>query len=128
MQEQMLGVVLWANARATTALIWCEDHGDLALYEEDGESLHGGEALDAGDLISFEVAGDPRARMRRAGKLRCVDKGFAPGLAEELRGSMAAELTGSERPVVPEKRAHLRLVPQESGSNVVPFPRALACA
>ncbi len=125
MRDQMLGVVLWANARATTALIWCEDHGDLALYEDDSVSAHSGEGLDAGDLIEFEVAPDPGARMRRAANLRCVDKGFAPGLAEELRGSMAAEMKG-QAPV--SLRPRMRPAPQERGSNVVQFPGILACA
>lgn len=125
MRKQMLGVVLWANSRATSALIWCEDHGDLAFWEEEPTGAHTGESLDAGDLIRFEVGADRKMNMRRAANLRCVDKGFAPGLAEELRNTAEKPVAG---PVSLLPRLRARALEQERKDNVVTFPGVLACA
>ena len=47
MQEHMYGVVLWADASDTKAVIWCEDQGNLAYYTAAEEDIHEGPALDA---------------------------------------------------------------------------------
>lgn len=83
MQEQMYGVVLWTDDRDSKAVIWCEDHGNLAFYSDRGGSLHDGVSLDAGDLIQFEVGEEQDMRMAR--NPQRVEAGHAPSLASDLR-------------------------------------------
>lgn len=85
MQNQMLGVVLWADVDDRKAVIWCEDHGNLAYYTAAEQTLHEGIDLDAGDLIQFDLREE--RDIRRARNLRRVDAGHAPSLARDLRGS-----------------------------------------
>ncbi len=106
MQDRMLGVVLWADASDMKAVIWCEDHGNLAYYSAPEQNVHEGIALDAGDLIQFELREERDTR--HASNPRRVDAGFAPQLVQELRGQgghVANETVTPGRP------------------NVVPFPR-----
>lgn len=89
----MFGVVLWADAGDRNAVIWCEDHGNLAYYtapeEQAEQTLLDDVSLDAGDLIQFDIREDPDCR--RARNLRRVNAGFAPTLASELRGRNTVE-------------------------------------
>ncbi|MBT56311.1 MAG: hypothetical protein CMF72_23310 [Mameliella sp.] len=94
MQDQMLGVVLWADIDDRKAVIWCEDHGNLAYYTAAEQNVHEGIDLDAGDLIQFDLRED--RDVRRARNLRRVDAGYAPTIVHELRnrgprGSSTAE-------------------------------------
>ncbi len=100
MQDQMFGVVLWADTSEHKAVIWCEDHGNLAYYTGGEQSLHDGINLDAGDLIQFDLREE--RDMRRARNLRRVDAGHAPTLAKDL-----CECSATDRVV---------------GNNVVKFP------
>jgi hypothetical protein len=93
MHDRMFGVVLWADASDSKAVIWCEDHGNLAYYSAAEQSVHEGVALDAGDLIQFELREDHDTR--RAQNLERVDSGFAPSLAQDLRGSRARRVGGT---------------------------------
>ena len=77
----MFGVVLWSDHIERKAVIWCEDHGDLAfcnevLNEDD-------ELLETGDLIQFDVT--LFQDMRLAQNLRKVSEGAYHGLADTLR-------------------------------------------
>jgi hypothetical protein len=81
----MFGVVLWADASDRKAVIWCEDHGNLAYYTEGEQSLHDAIDLDAGDLIQFDMREE--RDIRRARNLRHVDSGFAPTIARDLRAT-----------------------------------------
>ena len=49
----MYGVVLWSSPARKIAVIWCEDHGDLAFYvgTDNTERV----AFDAGDLVFFNM-------------------------------------------------------------------------
>lgn len=96
MEERMYGVVLWADEMDSKAVIWCEDHGNLAYYSASEPSIHQGVALDAGDLIQFELREEPDCRLAR--NLQHVNAGFAPDIALNLQSKPA------------------------SGSNVVQFP------
>jgi len=87
----MNGVVLWHDSKGGTAVIWCEDHADLAYFnaETDVSALGSDTAeLAAGDLVIFEVM--MVGHQRRALNLRRL----APGtpLAEHLlQAAMAVE-------------------------------------
>lgn len=83
MEERMYGVVLWADECDSKAVIWCEDHGNLAYYSAGDQSLHHGVTLDAGDLIQFDLREDPDCR--RARNLERVNAGYAPEIVKSLR-------------------------------------------
>jgi len=75
----MLGLVLWCDADAGRALIWCEDHGDLAIYRATGKTA---EPLREGDLV--------HVRLRTARGMRLV-RGLwvvASGVADDLPGRL----------------------------------------
>lgn len=107
MSDQMIGVVLWADACDHKAVIWCEDHGNLAYYSAPELTAHEGESLDAGDLIAFDIREERDCRMAR--NPRRVNAGYAPGLAQNL----AAVHQRAAASAAPERAA---------GDNVVPFP------
>ncbi len=86
MGEQMMGVVLWADAHDSRAVIWCEDQGNLAYYSEGEEAIHEGVALDAGDLIQFDCREEKD--MRRVRNPRRVTLGHAPELPAMLRARL----------------------------------------
>lgn len=76
----MFGVVLWSNSQEQKAVIWCEDHGDLAFYRQpdDAEQI----ALDPGDWVQFEMTTDQK--MRRVHNPRLIAEGLFPDIAETL--------------------------------------------
>ena len=102
MQDRMFGVVLWADASDSKAVIWCEDHGNLAYYTAPDRSAHGGVARDAGDLIQFELREERDTR--HASNPQRVDAGFAPGLVQGLRGQGGAVANAGTDNVVPLRR------------------------
>lgn len=106
----MNGVVLWHDNKSGTAVIWCEDHADLAYYSAETDTAALGSdavVLAAGDLVIFKVmlVGD----QRRAVNLRRL----APGtpLAEHLMQAAMAVETGK---VARALRAALHL-PEAAG-------------
>jgi hypothetical protein len=83
MQERMYGVVLWSDAFDQKAVIWCEDHGDLAYYAGGAQTAHGGVSLDPGDLIEFDL--DNHRDYRAACNLAHVCTHYAAGLPDAVR-------------------------------------------
>ncbi len=77
----MYGVVLWSDQTDGKAVIWCEDHGDLAYFNGalDGARMPD---MDAGDLVQFDLWQD--ARVRRATNPRLVANQHYAGLADGL--------------------------------------------
>ena len=93
MEERMYGVVLWTDASESKAVIWCEDHGNLAYYSEPEVTFDSGGALDAGDLIQFDLREE--REYRRARNLRRIDKAHAPALPTRLSGGLEMRNRGS---------------------------------
>lgn len=82
---QMLGVVLWSDADDAKAVIWCEDHGQLAYYTPRASSVHDGglaDPLDAGDLIQFEISVEDQLRFVHNPQV--LSEMAFPGLADRL--------------------------------------------
>jgi hypothetical protein len=98
----MYGVVLWSDKEDRKAVIWCEDHGDLAYYSAGEESAFDGVSLDAGDLVLFNLSESRNVRVATEPQL-IAQQQFS-GLAESIRCT---------EPVVS--------TPIESRSNVVEF-------
>ncbi len=85
MSRRMYGVVLWADCSDHKAVIWCEDHGDLAYYHDTTPSAHDGVALDAGDLVEFDLSQEKDLRYARNPE-RIVRQQYA-GIAQRLRSA-----------------------------------------
>ncbi len=102
----MFGVVLWSDQKDRKAVIWCEDHGDLAFCSETVDEQ--GCILDTGDLIQFEVTVD--RDMRLAQNPRKVFEGAYHGLADTLRTMPSDGPVAAPRPV--------------GGAEVIPFEQA----
>ncbi|MFV0515735.1 MAG: hypothetical protein ACK5MY_19145 [Jhaorihella sp.] len=87
----MFGVVLWSNTEEKKAVIWCEDHGDLAYCRQSGTEQP--VRLDAGDWVQFDLGSD--RKMRLALNPRLVSEGVYEGLADVLAGPADQPRTGA---------------------------------
>ncbi|WP_439141260.1 hypothetical protein [Planktotalea sp.] len=59
----MLGVVIWTDAEDSKAIIWCEDHGELAFLSQHARVELGAQRIDQGDLIQFDLEEHRNLRM-----------------------------------------------------------------
>lgn len=113
----MYGVVLWSDPAEQKAVIWCEDHGDLAYYGGSATSLFDGPALDAGDLIEFQLLESATMRLVRNPEL--IAEQHAPAIAERLKASTdPATLPQGAQPAQPK-------TPQPRSAsvcNILKFP------
>lgn len=90
------GVVLWSDKNDRTAIIWCDDHGDLAFYR-DTETAGDAKAMpEVGDLVCFDI--EDRGALRYARDLKAVNEGRFPDIAERL--THAAECASHLTPLV----------------------------
>ncbi|MCA0940694.1 cold shock domain-containing protein [Salipiger pacificus] len=98
MSQKMLGVVLWSDQAAHKAVIWCEDHGELAFWHEPENGAHEGAALDAGDLVEFDMHDGENLR-HASNPQRLEEKQFS-GLVETLCSATGAPARGLAVPGV----------------------------
>ena len=105
----MLGVVIWSAEVESKAIIWCEDHGELAFLGQAPHKAACSERFDEGDLIQFDVTELDNLRLarnpRRIAQHYCSDLGDVVNTASKLRVDIG-ESTASAISV---------------GENVVPF-------
>ena len=80
----MLGVVIWSDPAQRKAVFWCEDHGDLAFHSCDRTAADAAWALEAGDLVRFEVSRSKH--LRSATNAEVVRQRVCHDLPERLRG------------------------------------------
>ena len=109
----MIGVVLWSDAAQRKAVIWCEDHGDLAFYREASDST--GMELDPGDLVQFDLTTERHLRFAHNPKL--VSEGEHAPLPEELRAAAQQSVPVS----APEPASYTR-----QSAEIIPFAAAVA--
>lgn len=106
----MIGVVLWSDPSDRKAVFWCEDHGELAFYNQCVEAQEQDAFFAAGDMVQFDVR--MAANMRRALNARLLHEGACVGLSDHLLSptdQIPANNTGT---VVPFHRAD-RAVPSQ---------------
>ncbi len=111
----MYGVVLWTDQRENRAVIWCEDHGDLAFYR----GASGADAaMAAGDLVEFDLRN--AGAMRLADMPRLVTRRSHPTLSAELK--KAGTRIGAIRCDPP--------IPANTGraADIIPFKQARQAA
>ena len=108
----MLGVVLWSDENDKKAVIWCEDHRNLAFFrQEDG----GGEEtapFAPGDLVEFDLREENNLRL--AIDPCVVAPHEYPSLARDLKSASAGlrrKTSLPAEPVTPDRRV-LRLRPR----------------
>lgn len=58
----MIGVILWTDPTDKTAVIWCEDQGELAYLSREEALATPDPFFDVGDLVEFDVRLHRRAR------------------------------------------------------------------
>lgn len=95
----MYGVVLWCDHVDGKAVIWCDDHGDLAYFNSafDGRPLPAAQAaMQAGDLVQFDLLQD--GTVRRALQPRLVANQHCAGLADGLADGRAAGVAAPPKP------------------------------
>ena len=90
----MIGVVLWSDTTDRKAVIWCEDHGDLAFYTRSQDSSAQDFLMDAGDLVQFDLTVD--RHLRYAHNPRLVADGLYPDLAGTLTDVSGAQPARTE--------------------------------
>lgn len=96
----MYGIVLWSGDGGDKAVIWCEDHGDLAFFNGPVPST----PLEVGDLVRFNAE---RCRsMRRAIDLERVAEDSFPGIVDAVRRTA--------RPASDARRGHVVAFPVAS--------------
>lgn len=95
----MIGIVLWSDATAGKAVIWCEDQGDLAFYSHVGSFEDYG--IRVGDWVLFDVKlqGD----LRLAHSIEVLHEPGCPNVADGLSaskpkrgGAVPLQLVGQE--------------------------------
>ena len=119
--QDMFGVVLWSDEQDQNAVIWCEDHGDLAFYRND-TNINEVE-MDAGDWVQFDMKMDQN--QRKAHNPRLVSEGVYPDLADALcaapsekkMGPSRAESHGSECRTAPADRNSAQIIPLFPGQS-----------
>ena len=94
----MFGVVLWSDRQENQAVIWCEDHGDLAFYRNG--DLCGDVTLDAGDWVQFDLTTDQQHRL--AQNPRLIAEGLYPDIADKLNFALTGSADGAPEPVQPQ--------------------------
>lgn len=106
----MLGVVLWSDNSDNKAVIWCEDHGDLAYFNGGADAPFETVDLDAGDLVRFDL--QQEKHLRYAHNPQRIEQGAYEGLTEQLQ-----DATGPKRPNEVPARSNRPM----GSAEVIPF-------
>ncbi|QIE44758.1 hypothetical protein G5B38_04010 [Pseudohalocynthiibacter aestuariivivens] len=124
MRGKMHGVVLWSDQAQDRAVIWCEDHGDLAFYRGQGSDAGAASRIKAGDMVAFDLCEGGEMRLARAPSL--VAQESHPTLSRAL---MQAGINAGALPDTSTDLPSATSVAtgDASLSNVVPF-RTQRCA
>lgn len=80
----MMGVVLWKSLQDGSAVIWCEDQGDLAfLNSDEGKMLESKDYFDVGDVVHFDLL--EQKNLRGVRNLHRLQDAARPGLTQNLQ-------------------------------------------
>ncbi|MEO1364100.1 MAG: hypothetical protein AAFU86_10045 [Pseudomonadota bacterium] len=98
----MIGVILWSDPSEKKAVIWCEDHGDLAFLSRPNATELPEAFVDVGDVVEFELRAKRNTRQVENVKI--------------LSGARAAPLVQELKAATPEPRD-----PVSQTAEVIPF-------
>ncbi|MBZ8119226.1 hypothetical protein KUD11_11285 [Roseovarius sp. LXJ103] len=108
----MYGVVIWSDQVKNRAVIWCEDHGDLAYFRGETTGLEVAE-IGPGDLVEFDLAASDG--------LRLAD---APRLVSEKSHLHITRALSRTTPAVPAPRKRRSEMSSGWDAEIVRFDRA----
>ncbi len=108
----MFGVVLWSDEQEQKAVIWCEDHGDLAFYRNTDEDNTCD--LDAGDWVHFDMTMERSQRFAHNPKL--IHEGVYPDLAVALSAASVKPTTHAV-----SARQDKSMMPRRESAQVIPL-------
>ncbi|MGH1576919.1 hypothetical protein [Planktotalea sp.] len=95
----MLGVVIWSAEVDSKAIIWCEDHGELAFLGQSQHSAACTERFDEGDLIQFDIEEFSNLRFaqnpRKIAQHYCSDLSSVLETAQVIKERIESEKRGS---------------------------------
>jgi hypothetical protein len=114
----MYGVIIWSDQALGRAVIWCEDHGDLAFYGGEADSSIADSSIkvnpmEPGDLVFFELREDNKLRLALNPRLVAADE--YPTLTHDLRE------TGQEIATATHLKPNLRSVTPPPRGNSKPL-------
>mgnify|MGYP005857319171 CR=1 FL=1 len=95
----MLGVVVWSDGKQKSAVIWCEDHGDLAFVDRDSGAAPSHPHLAPGDLVAFDLSAQNGIRL--AVSPRVVAAHEYPFLAPALKTATSRQERGDRLQALP---------------------------
>lgn len=85
----MNGIVLWIDRAGHKAVIWCEDHKDMAIADDRTDAPEGFfEATERGDLVRISFVAD--GPFRQCTAIELLRKQVCSGLDQRLLGSVTA--------------------------------------
>ena len=91
----MLGVVIWSAEAESKAIIWCEDHGELAFFGQCQQETVSAERFKEGDLIQFDLAEFDNLRLarnpRRIAQHYCSDLSGVIGKAQAVKSAIETD-------------------------------------
>lgn len=111
----MYGVVIWSDQSTNRAVIWCEDHGDLAYFKGDVMGTEAS-AISPGDLVEFDLTSSDERRLADAPRL--IARKTHPSLVKDLKRA------GSLSDAPPPTRKRRPEMAQGREADVVYFDRA----
>jgi hypothetical protein len=85
----MLGVVIWTDADDSKAIIWCEDHGELAFLSQPAKVESGAEKLDQGDLIQFDL--EEHRNLRMAHNPRKIEQQYCSDIKAVMESAVKVQ-------------------------------------
>ncbi len=102
--REMIGVILWSDPAAEKAVIWCEDHGDLAFLSRAECKVLPDAFFDVGDMVEFDVFAERNVR-----KVNRVSR-----LAQSFGRSLTGHLEQTRKP----QRARVDV---SDSAEIIPF-------
>ncbi|WP_147104401.1 hypothetical protein [Tateyamaria sp. syn59] len=78
----MIGVILWSDPATEKAVIWCEDHGDLAFLSGAACADIPDAFFDVGDVVEFDVIAT--RNVRRVSRVTPVQQGIGKPVVDSL--------------------------------------------
>ena len=79
----MIGVILWSDPTEKKAVIWCEDHGDLAFMSQPDVFGLSDAFVDVGDVVEFDLR--TKRTTRQVENVKILSEARAAPLVNELR-------------------------------------------
>lgn len=85
----MIGVILWSDPEDKKAVIWCEDHGDLAFLSSPDNTHLPDRFFEVGDMVEFDIS--TRRNLRLAHNTKQLPSSFGTCLKTVLKASASVD-------------------------------------